>query len=47
MQISITPPVIDDDIAPMRDMFDVMEPEEIRTWKMRQWGRVLMNTPWL
>ncbi|CAG8589860.1 8177_t:CDS:1, partial [Paraglomus brasilianum] len=36
---NVEPPVIDDDIAPMHDMFDVMEPEEIRAWELRQWGQ--------
>ena len=44
---NVEPPVIDDDIAPMHDRFEVMEPEEIRAWELRQWGQVLMNTPWL
>ena len=38
------PPVVDDDVVPMHDMFDVTELEEIRAWKMRQWGQVLMST---
>lgn len=43
----VEPPVDDDDVAQMSDVFDVMDEEEIRAWKMKQWGRVIMKTPYL
>jgi hypothetical protein len=40
----IEPPVYND-VASMRDVFDVMTPEEITAWRLKQWGRVLESSP--